>query len=212
VNRHEEIRKNILQSKEIQEAQYNNQLVKKPMIQPGDSVLVKDFNRKNDLEPLFKKGEVISERGPNSYVVKSSTGINNVNAKNIIATKKDENFSFDNNIVGKRIKVWWKDEKCYKEGTVIRQNPNLRYGSHVVKYDDPEKGEVHEYLTSAPRGKQELIEKFIVKRDITQSNQEIKNEESDSEEDEDYKPNTEPSYSSSDNSEFSDASEDENST
>jgi hypothetical protein len=212
ISRHEEIRKNILRSKESDEAYYNNPLAKTQTHQPGDSVLVKEFNRKNDLEPLFKKGEVVSERGPNSYIVKSASGTNNVNSKDIISTKKDENFKFDNDLVGKRVKVWWKDDQRYREGTVIKQNSNLRFGSHVIKYDDPEKDEVHEYLTAAPRGKDYLIEKFIVKRNTTQNSQEKVQDSNLDSEDEDYKPNLDSSYSSSDDSEFSDAdTEDEKS-
>jgi hypothetical protein len=91
---------------------------------------------------------------------------------------------------------------------MVKQNNNLRFGSHIVKYDDPEKGEIHEYLTSAPKGKENLIEKFIVQRQIVPVTEKSNINEDSEEDDEDYEPDN-VSYSSSDDSEYSDASEDQ---
>jgi hypothetical protein len=82
-DRHKAILDSTIVSKKSQSAAYNNNLTAKIYYDIGDDVFVKKFKRKGSVDVANVAGKIVEIRGPDSYVVSSSQGIQNVNASHL---------------------------------------------------------------------------------------------------------------------------------
>lgn len=104
---------------------------------------------------------MIEKRGENSYNVQRSNGaIVPVNVKDlkpappsIQQQPQQPNQLKAEDLIGKRVKVYWPQYKKNFAGTVVRVNQAKNHyrnkGSHVIRYDDDGK-EYYEWLTGSP--------------------------------------------------------------
>jgi hypothetical protein len=231
-NRHKDIIESTLKCKGAQQASYNNNLTSKLSYSIGDDVYVKKFLRNNSVDVCNVPGKVLNIRGPDSYIVSSSQGVQSVNASHLQPLPTSSNFSshvkpssqslpnivtpLPNNsptvvnsviaskdLIGKRVTVWWDDYNRYYTGTVVPSD-DKRKGSHIVKYDDGQ--EVYEWLIAPKNRIQVEYDEIVDSKRIPKPNVFKEVDFDDDQEDDDYVPNSDSSdtdFSSDDNSESS---------
>jgi hypothetical protein len=159
IERHEKVLEEIIKSKEKQENSYNNNLSTQKKFEDGEKVWIKKFKRDNTVDVKNIPAEIIESRGPDSYVVSSAKGIQNLNAKDIIKANEQyyspikytvKNNNENDTLIGKKVSVWWPSYNQHYSG-VITPTDNKRKGSHIVKYDDGQ--EIYEWLNKVPKNR-----------------------------------------------------------
>ncbi len=196
--RHEQVFKNLKKDKQDHERQYNRKIISEaPKLAVGDQVLV--YRKpKSSFDTLYRPGQVIASRGPDSYVIREESGHQgNVNIRDI---KKLAAIGNSDPLIGKRVKVWWSGDRKYYTGT-IGISDNLEKGTHIVYYDDGD--EVYENMKKV---RFKIIENKAGKKSVDYKflNENLKDlyDDEGSSEDENYQPE-----SSSDSESMSDFSE-----
>jgi hypothetical protein len=153
--RHKIILKSIIKSKNKQQDSYNNNLSTQPAFAIGDDVFVKKFRRENSVDVCNLPGKILDVRGPDSYLVASSQGTQNINVSHLQPMVSPTNsLDVSNNVplpkftptknpispstdpmIGQKVSVWWPEYGQHYSGTVAPTD-DKRKGSYIVNYDD----------------------------------------------------------------------------
>jgi hypothetical protein len=154
--RHKQVLENIIESKEVQQQNYNNRLANQQKFNPGDLVWIPNRKPAHSFDAKNIPGEVVDIRGPDSYVVSSpGKALQNLNAKDLMARgpakigqakaistpkvipspSSSKALAGGDPLIGKEVSVWWDQYNQHYSGTVAKSD-DRRKGTHIVRYND----------------------------------------------------------------------------